>query len=1593
MTSIPDLASRPAFKLDMICQKLQQETGTDTSELSPTNPGGDTALNGDTMASGQRSEPDEDPPPAEEDEPEEEEDDDEHERDEERRPGESDSDTVDWGAGGGDESWPWPSATMSTDQSHQASPRASPRASPTPLPLSSSPHASPTGEAGDHPTPDTGRRNKRKNFQPRAIVYQYAEAAAEVSGETRDSFSETDEQALDLTESRAPPRPSASEPAPMDLTVRTPTQINSALPGRPPAAVDPSEMKRYAENTMRELLGIYGFPSDPSEAHQSPAGKLFEHLTGRLPPAAAPAPSGGGRTSPQQPPHQPPTPPHTPRAASPGQAAALEQERRRLLARTAMGGNGLLLPQNMATLLTFAALNKDRGLAQAGAHGAPAGTPVPPSGVSPANGLPFPSPATTATDRRNTAVDYGRYVRRFTSAQECGFNHCIDLSYREHFHCLECNSRVFVKKEEMIRHFKWHKKRDDSLQHGFMRYSPTDDCGDRYPDCSHNRKQTHYHCLKEGCDKVYISTSDVQMHANYHRKDSAIQQEGFQRFRASEDCGVEMCSYQGQRTTHFHCKRPGCSFTFKNKADMEKHKTYHIKDEQLNKDGFKKYIKHEHCPFENCRFSKVCNHIHCIRPGCSYVLHSSGQLYSHKMSHFQRKHERQDSEMAYRNYRLSQSLPRDGAFGEQFPLAAALSRTVSPSVSVPGSMAPLNQPSPSTSPGSVQSPLPASPSDALKASPYGRLGALFPGMLTPSSFALEPLAPQDMKPSHPSELPRLPEAELMQRFVLELTDGATCAVTGCEFSGTAHYHCSQPECGVLFQSRDSARDHARNHEQQQHVTATYYEEVAETEDPCPCQPHCLYRGKERHYHCNWEGCTEVILRSDKPFRRLDHYKMHDYSRRLAASKESSGPPPVPPLLPYISPEIQKRRAAAAAAAAAAQAAKVSAPFEVPMPGADAFRGHMPPGMFGSFKLPKPLLAARSADLPGTSPAVSAADSDPPRPVVKHEADPTEGFREYREGATCTDADCAQAGRRHYHCAHPRCFFASSDTEDLTSHARDFHDNVDILEGFVFFNRDVDCKMAGCLSNKVNRHFHCTRPGCGHSFVRYLAMAEHDKLHRSQQATGSPPPTSNGQTGSPIVKAAGTYYPLSAFATPDMPQGLVLHSRLTEQRQRSPPTLGAASPRRSRSPTELQAQGERSDPATSAPLPAVTQHPGTDLMSRLLQSPATLKRPTAPSVAESFSHFQEEQPCGRPFCKLKRREHYHCELCNQAFSEAERLHPHLERHAEGWQSPQTAAGIGIGGIGSHQQQQQQQQEQRAEEQQKQQQQQQQQQQEEQEREQRRNIPGAEVVPEMPRHPMLPFHPFAHASFLGSPEGFLLRPALHPALAGFPMMPPQNGGFPLPMSAAMFDPALLSRKRLSGDGPGDGHRPEVKKPRNMRILKDEPVPDGYIRFRFNEDCKYPHCGYREHQTHFHCIRKDCGYSFCDKTRFVQHTARHERLDTLMGGDFVQYRANIPCGRDACIYTNTLDQRQNKASHFHCLKCEFVCTDTNKVVAHRRQHTKLDSITQAGFEKFTPSQSCKIETCNHNGKQTHYHCVKCQYSVLGLSQMSAHKYRHME
>ncbi|XP_062872083.1 zinc finger protein castor homolog 1 [Trichomycterus rosablanca] len=255
------------------------------------------------------------------------------------------------------------------------------------------------------------------------------------------------------------------------------------------------------------------------------------------------------------------------------------------------------------------------------------------------NGLPVEKPV---TDDVNV---YQKYIARFSGSQHCGHVHCA-YQYREHYHCMdpECNYQRFTSKQDVIRHYNMHKKRDNSLQHGFMRFSPLDDCSVYYHGCHLNGKSTHYHCMQVGCNKVYTSTSDVMTHENFHKKNAQLINDGFQRFRATEDCGTVICQFYGQKTTHFHCRRPGCTFTFKNKCDIEKHKSYHIKDDAYAKDGFKKFYKYEECKYDGCVYSKATNHFHCIRQGCGFTFTSTSQMTSHKRKH-ERRHVRSSGMM------------------------------------------------------------------------------------------------------------------------------------------------------------------------------------------------------------------------------------------------------------------------------------------------------------------------------------------------------------------------------------------------------------------------------------------------------------------------------------------------------------------------------------------------------------------------------------------------------------------------------------------------------------------------------------------------------------------------------------------------------------------------------------------------------------------------------------------------------------------------------------------------------------------------------------------------------------------------------------
>ncbi|XP_049881619.1 zinc finger protein castor homolog 1-like isoform X5 [Pectinophora gossypiella] len=1162
----------------------------------------------------------------------------------------------------------------------------------------------------------------------------------------------------------------------------------------------------------------------------------------------------------------------------------------------------------------------------------------------------------------NTTVDYSRYVKRYSSTLECGSSYCKDLGYREHFHCMDCTARVFCKKEEMIRHFKWHKKRDESLAHGFMRYSPLDDCSERFSDCPHNRSQTHYHCIQDGCDKVYISTSDVQMHANYHRKDSAILQEGFQRFRATESCAAPHCVFAGQRTTHFHCRRPGCTYTFKNKADMEKHKTYHIKDEALSKDGFKKYMKNEACPYRDCRFSRTCNHIHCIRPHCNYVLHSSSQIFTHK-----RKHERKEQEMTF-------GLPTSVIQSALLQQGADLSIY---------------------SPGSNMH------DDDL------------------SNSMLDGDYPHPYNPALVEEV---------SRKYIETFNGGQEAEDKCVKCSAfnKHYHCLAECCKMAHSCHNTMVKHVMEHEQQNQVTEAYF--VTYTRhNPCSNSA-CQHIRDITHYHCTWENCGAVILSSEEhPFRRLEHHRQHAILSPMSPNLAARFAPNFTPQLsaqlhPNITAQLGQVPTLANLPPNLAQLAQMTPNLSSPLtpnlqaqlnlgpsPGVvpqqvnpsssldEMFsrkRGRppknrvvevwtdniTPQAIFTSFKLPK------SNQLPPVVPSpVIATIEEFPRIKFQH-------FEVYTTPDSCVQSypNCQlRMTRLHLHCFN--CSFSSETHVIMETHMRESHNVSPLLEGFDYFGSFDQCGGKSCFKNQLRAHFHCAQGNnCPAILTQYSALATHK----------------HGR-GTPVIKSEEQekmYEEAKDYSL--------------KERASADSVSSAKEPNESYTPTNfsIKSEFEREQDNVSVVKATGTFYPSSHLRSNT-SSPRSIYD-ASPSkdmkLRMDFDQKKFEMPkssgptippsCHDQNCPLNKNAggmnlHYHCPHCSQAYVDLKLLFSHMvKKHSNQEQGP-----VGLAATKETLE---------------------------------REYPEISILPstasasatsQVPSPSQRPPNPAEQVQAVqslllqqylaGGRKGSLqdqlkMQQQYTASLAGLPGLAQvalfSQGGSPFPLYPMMYPPELLlEQSLLQGHGlpPGlDKEAELIAKTRrthstrgpHMRVLKDEPIPEGYLRFRFNEDCAYQHCGYREHQTHFHCTRKDCGYSFCDKTRFVQHTARHERLDTLMGGDFQQYRANVYCQRPDCPHASTFGRctGQNKASHFHCLKCDFVCTDTNKVVAHRRQHQKLDSIQAAGFEKFPPSKGCGYEPqCIHSKKQTHYHCLQCGFAVLGLSQMTSHKYKHQE
>ena len=706
-----------------------------------------------------------------------------------------------------------------------------------------------------------------------------------------------------------------------------------------------------------------------------------------------------------------------------------------------------------------------------------------------------------------------------------------------------------------------------------------------------------------------------------------------------------------------------------------------------------------------------------------------------------------------------------------------------------------------------------------------------------------------------------------------------------------------------------------------------------------------------------------------------------------------------------------------------------------------------------------------------------------------------GFQKFDASEACPDDQCMYRLQLHYHCGRPRCHTATDRVDVLNLHAKDFHSFVTILENFEFFDRNVNCRRSHCNNNRTNRHYHCMRPRCDYSFVRHSTMTQHDKKHGGLEgssavaAPGAIPrsPTGariapiqilrrpGGQTYIPIVpapaasttttamdksvvKASGTYYPLSGLPTvvSGTPVGMVTSkggqqftSGLTLTIPANLVTAGIPVMAPMASITACSASSTSLVPVIAGSILTgnlVTSAPPLTVL--LQQKPGNGVPQPSWSAIRSSMYYSLQASCGRPFCKLKKKDHYHCLECNQAFSDPARLRGHISKHGVRFKKltqqahsevkaavslpitlarppePHQTAHVGLdlstarladdkgrttaegeeeagdknggGGGGGEEE-------------------------DDDDDDDDDNsslssslnlrigkistalTPGyssssADASSGVVDEGSLIINEEADhseddsmngnedeeyeegslsASDIGSANAGTSTASSQAATSrrsGRKRSAPKHTDF-----VSSEDANLLAKQmklKLSAPIPSTAPAPPVI--RN--------IPAGFIRFHCSNDCGYIRCAYRQSVTHYHCVRPECGYGFSDKSRILQHQFRHERLDKLMGDEFQQFRATVRCGRGDCEFSE-------KASHFHCQKCAFVCADSSKVLAHRKYHTKMDNISNNGFQKFGSLQGCGMTMCSYSRKQTHYHCMHdgCNHAVLGPAQMAPHKLKH--
>lgn len=1177
------------------------------------------------------------------------------------------------------------------------------------------------------------------------------------------------------------------------------------------------------------------------------------------------------------------------------------------------------------------------------------------------NGLPPDKPA---SDDVNV---YQKYIARFSGSQHCGHVHCA-YQYREHYHCMdpECNYQVsrFTSKQDVIRHYNMHKKRDNSLQHGFMRFSPLDDCSVYYHGCHLNGKSTHYHCMQVGCSKVYTSTSDVMTHENFHKKNAQLINDGFQRFRATEDCGTVGCQFYGQKTTHFHCRRPGCTFTFKNKCDIEKHKSYHIKDDAYAKDGFKKFYKYEECKYEGCVYSKATNHFHCIRSGCGFTFTSTSQMTSHKRKH-ERRHIRSSGVLGLPSAFLpTKDEPEESSNDDLVDFSAISSKnsSLSASPTTQSTTAPHLMVTPTTAVSSSPSSHNLKPNPTM-ASAGQRMNSLLSQALPsnmPVALALSNSALAASNPFFPL-MPRLPPPPPAASLISAV-------------SSAAH---SMPTDTLSQGYTTSGADGAMASTPTSFATSSIMEKISASKGvispmmarlaAAALKPNNSETGNGHSASAGQFNLVQVKQEPVDSASGASQDSAQEHSLDLSKkdhSNESNGHP-VPGNTSLLSSLMNKM-------------------------------SQVNPALFSAMTMKSELECGQGHD--GSEAGQYLTQ------VLKRSLHdrPNEIWRTYLRRFDTDDfceSHCDFLRKVHFHCLVEDCGALFSTVDGAIKHAN-FH-----------LRATLKVKSEAPFSDgKESGDGDPLQPAAPVSMANNSSV---DVAHLSSSGGYSSPPPSllawKQLTGSiPQMPASMPNLPNSPLATTSLENSKPQVKPGFLQFQENDPCLATDCKYSNKfhfhclfgnckyvCKTSGKAESHCLDHINpnnnlinvrdqfsyySLQCLCPNQHcefrmrghyhclrPGCYFVTNITTKlPWHVKKHEKAErrAANGFKYFTKREECGRMGCKYNQvNSHFHCirEGCQFSFLLKHQMTSHARKHMRRMlgknfdRVPSQVMPLGH----------------RADD---------------------MQHPSSLVSGPVPSQTSLTAS-FSNTSMEetddyidytgGSPLGLSSESSNQDrSCTSTPV-----GNDASPAGNTISIPTATGAKKrfwIIEDMSPFGKRRKTASSRKM--LDEGMMLEGFRRYDLYENCKDPNCQFSLKVTHYHCTRENCGYKFCGRTHMYKHAQHHDRVDNLVLDDFKRFKSSLICNFPDCQFSGN-------STHFHCLRCGFRCTDSTKVTAHRKHHGKQDVISAAGFCQFSSSADCEVPDCKYKLKCSHFHCTfpECKHTVVGMSQMDSHKRKH--